>query len=119
MMFRLFLYAVLTVTIGVYAALYGHPLEGISRINTIGFANILALGVTAGILVRPMFFYIWAAYLALISIYFAALHPHFPLVKECIVYGFAAFVVLTMIYDIILRNCKDVIRRSYLRTNAE
>ncbi|WP_387489230.1 hypothetical protein [Photorhabdus sp. RM96S] len=119
MIFRLFLYAVLAVTVSIYAVLYEHPLEGISRVNSIGFANMLALGITAGILVRPMFFYIWATYLALISIYFAALHPHFPFVKECIVYSFAAFIVLTMIYDIIFKNCKDVIHRSYLRANAD
>lgn len=116
---RVVIYAIVLLICSVYCVLYFKPIGAIASANAIGIANVAVLALLTWLLVRPVLFMVWGSYLVLTAIYYGAVHPAFPYVKDIVVYTFALISILVMFYDVFIDNCKGILRRTYLRLNSE
>lgn len=115
MLLRVVNYIVMFLMAGVYAfAVYASKSEA-ELFRIIGVGNMALFCGAVFLLARKEIYYIWAAYILSLVVYYSAIAPYLPIIPEVIVNGTPSIVGLIAVYDIVIKNSNQLSVRAKAR----
>lgn len=111
MLYRIVSYIVMTMIAGIYALAVYASKDQVELFRIIGVGNMGLFCAAIFLLARKEIYYIWAAYVLSLVVYYAAVAPYLPIVPEIIVYGTPSVIGLIAVYDIVVLNANQVLVR--------